>query len=313
MKHWMSIHKLIAVSTMLGIIVAILLILFGLRPSSAAVEDLEYEISKLEKRLMSAKLPQEQSVLEDIRKKSEAHSKMLKQKGKSVMALYQSTYLPQIESHNWRLDSFIHQTPKPTRDLYMNEYDRIIRNSAYGDLEQSAGLLGLQRTSDSPDRYQLLLQLWCLEVLLNQAKEQNLVLIKQVHEDTMGQDRTGAGRRGPRQRGEGKEGIGAAVEQLCVMVLPPVVYVEDNGKDKKKSKNSTSAKPVYLRLGFRIGVSGTLRDCAGYLTKLEQSGSFFGLEALELQQLPPQAKAAERDDEAPVQLSLECVTYVPFE
>lgn len=299
MNKLLKVHKIILVSSFVVILLSVVVYInFGVPAQKS--KKLSRQVNELRETLAGMGASADRDSLESMKSRARARRSELEENVGKSLELYQSLYVPAIQQHNWTLKSFVEQKPKPTRDMYMTEYERVIVQSPYGSLDGAEGMLGLSRDSDAEDRQRLLLQLWCLESLLSQAQACHLELVRQPSKQSAGEvSAAGRGRGGNQSKGGGAK----KREVACLQVLAPVETGHRGRGDERR--------PGLLRLSFRIGLKGSLSEVAQFMHGLGSEGTFFGLGEFELLQLPP-GREAEAGAVGPVQLNLECITFVPL-
>lgn len=297
MKNLLPVHKIILLSSLIGVIVSGILFFHVVSPTGKSFKKLTREVKDLESQMSGMNAPQDETLLLGMQSQASSRRSDVQEKVVQMLKHYEGTYVPAIVRNSWTLSSFVRQKPTPSRDFYMKEFDRVIRRSPFGNLDIGGSGLGLTRESDSEQRYQLLLQLWCVETLLGKSKELNLELVFEETESGVQQQ----ARAGRRRTVSLEEDLVPKKRLPCLTIQPPVELMTGSGESRKAR---------LVELSFQLGVSGSLEDIAEFMKTLGSQGTFFGIRSFEMSQLPP--KTGELKN-GPIQLNIECVTYVSVE
>ena len=145
-------------------------------------------------------------------------------------------------------------------------------------------ILNLSLTTKSKYSYQLLLQCWCVDMLVDLAGKSGLHFRK--HDEIVATALDGS--RKP---------------AALISVLPMTAYSLDVKKE---------APPFLLEFPVRLGVEGTLEEIMAFLQSINVKGQFFGVRGFEiLSPAPskiPSGKNAKTKDI--LQLNIECAAYL---
>lgn len=289
-------HKIILLSSAIALALALVLHINGTGPNAAKHKRLSQQVKDLEEQLQGMQLPQDAEAIASVRLRAAARHEALQEDLDKAMGRYRSLYEPLIQKNNWTLDSFIRKAPLPPRNFYVNEFDRIVVQSPYGNLDVPGSPLGLEREVYGDNAHWQMLQLWCLDVLLTQAKTLDLELVFSERKAQTNANRSRRKQAAP-QKG--------ATRVAELMVLPAVETGWTGQGEKRRA--------TLVRLGFRLALRGRLAQLESFVRLLGKPGTFFGVSAFELVQLPPAKNAKAEDLKAGCQeLRLECLTYLPL-
>ncbi|MBP5638166.1 MAG: hypothetical protein J6X55_01710 [Victivallales bacterium] len=295
MNNLLPIHKYLLGACALGVLLVCIVHYLWLKPIGEQLESLKEEVEDSKKALIHFAVPEDVQMLNTLMGQAKGTLKERKTQSRELLDKYDAVYLPVIQKNGWKnTEAFIAHKPQPSRDMYMREFERVIQLSPMGNLNLPGGKLGLEISSDSPKRHQLLLQLWGIETILTKAKLRQLSLATDAQGVADSQNRSGRGNR----KGDSSSNN---LELPALSVLNPT---ELSSVGSKKSD--------ILKLTFVIGVTGNLNDLAGFISDLRQPECYFGFDGFELIHLPP-ANDAPAEKPGVLRLNLKLVSFFPMD
>ena len=299
MNKLLQVHKYLICAAVFGLVGAVLLHLFLALPAHEQVEELQNDVQSAEAALRKMGVPADANKLNSLLTQTSKMQKEWQKQCESLMDRYAGPYLKVVQDNGWKdMGAFVSQNPKPTRAMYMSEFERIIQTSPMGNLDVAGSRLGLARDSDCEERYRLLLRLWGLEKILEKAKAHELTLARdelEVQKETAGSRRRG---NSPPERSSP-----AKTEIPAITSLEPVEMLQEAGK---------TTKLKMLKLEFLLGVTGPLERLAAFEAELARQDCGFGIDAFELTlQAPPPGAPANSD--GTLRLNLKLVSFISLE
>jgi hypothetical protein len=145
-------------------------------------------------------------------------------------------------------------------------------------------ILNLSLTTKSKYSYQLLLQCWCVDMLVDLAGKSGLHFRKHNEISATALD-------------------GSRKPAALISVLPMTAYSLD---DKKE------AAPFLLEFPVRLGVEGTLENIMAFLKSINVAGQFFGVRGFEILSPAPSKIPSGKDAKTKdiLQMNIECAAYL---
>lgn len=279
MGNWLNRYKILGGAVFVGLVCLLLFYMLAVRPGIEEAREMREELAQKEKRLGKSKWPMQKESLEKILAEEQ---KRLDGKG-GLKAMSEEAMKLACSALQWRMTSRGYNKTADFREGVLNsqfqqEFSdmqaRFERNGLYVCPE----ILNLSLTTKSKHSYKLLLQCWCVDMLVDLAEKSGLRF--RTHDEIQA-----TALDGKRQ------------SAALISVLPMTAYALD---DKKE------ATPFLLEFPVRLGVEGTLEQIAAFLKSLNVAGQFFGVRGFEILS-PVPGKGVKPDT---LQLNIECAAYL---
>ena len=261
-----NIHKITGAAALLVIAAQILVYFYILRPKFAEVQKAGNALKSAQSDLRKNNWPANIGVLSSIKREYKDRLEGDDEDGASLAALTEkanskasSTFQTMISRDYSSIGEFMRNA---SRLDYQAEHNRVFSDIAKRGFVLNPVAVGLDENASSPYIYQLLLQLWTLEKVLNLVADSGLAL--QPIQVEPQKDKRGNVRNG------GDEGEGSSV---CVMPMKTFVM-------KKPG-------PYLLEFPIALKLRGCLSSAMDLMSKLEGEGVFIPVSSFEMLALPP--------------------------
>ena len=285
MDNWLKRYKILG-AVVFGCLACLLLFyLLVIRPSIQDAIDMRKDLTSKEKRLSKSKWPMQKESLEKIlseEKKRLEGKNGLKAMSDDAMKLACSALHGRMTARGYnKMSDF---TGGVLNSQFQQEFSDMQARFEQNGLYVCPEILNLSLTTKSKYSYQLLLQCWCVDMLVDMAGKSGLRFRNHDEISATALD-------------------GSRKPAALISVLPMTAYSLD---DKKEPV------PFLLEFPVRLGVEGTLEQIMSFLQSLNTAEQFFGVRGFEiLSPAPskiPSGKNAKTKDV--LQLNIECAAYL---
>ena len=290
-----NIHKILLASALIVIAAQIAVYVYVLRPEQHGVDKAAGMLNSSKSDLRKNNWPANIGILNSIKNEYKAKLEGDDEEEKSISMLYDmamkragATFSKKIEKEYSGLMEFRRNA---SRLDYQAEHSRVFSDVAKRGFVLDPSSVGLDLEAPSPYIYQLMLQLWTMEKLLNLAAGAGLTL--QAPET---QPRQAKGRRMQSNSNE--------VQQSSVYVQPMKAYMV-----KDRTMPYLAEFPVALKL------KGNLNSLMDFLNKLQGDELFLPVSAFEIFAVPPAKIAGGADGElvsGTMHFNLVCSSFLPL-
>lgn len=290
-----NIHKTLLAVALFVIAAQIMVYFYVLRPQQREVRKATDMLNSSKSDLRKNNWPANIGILNSIKNEYKAKLEGDDEDEKSISMLYDmamkragASFSKKIEKEYSGLAEFRRNA---SRLDYQAEHSRVFSDVAKRGFVLDPVAVGLDQEAPSPYIYQLMLQLWTLERLLNLAADAGLTLQPQEV-----QPRQGKGRR---MLGNSKES-----QQSSVFVQPMKAYVI---KD--------SPMPYLAEFPVTLKLKGSLHSMMDFLKKLQGDDLFLPVSSFEIFAVPPAKIAGGADGElvsGAMHFNLVCSSFLPL-
>ena len=285
MDNWLKRYKLLGAIVFCGLVCLLLFYMLVIRPSIQEAIDMRKELTSKEKRLSKSKWPRQKESLEKIL--SEEQKRLegkggLKVMSDEAMKLACSAMHGRMTARGYnKMSDFMGGV---LNSQFQQEFSDMQARFEQNGLYVCPEILNLSLTTKSKYSYQLLLQCWCVDMLVDLAGKSGLHFRK--HDEIVATALDGS--RKP---------------AALISVLPMTAYSLD---DKKE------ATPFLLEFPVRLGVEGTLEEIMAFLQSINVKGQFFGVRGFEILSPAPSKIPSGKDAKTKdiLQLNIECAAYL---
>ena len=296
MRDWPAKHRNLGVLFILLGIGCFAVFLFVLRPKAQAVENARSEFTEIQGRLRKSGWPLDaerlEKLLDGVQRRLEGPKDTpgpgdvtaaigIKNKADIVLRDATSMFKPKIEKFFGSTADFMKEA---SRLDYREEYNQLERRLAGEGIVLAEEVLNLGEGSSSPSTYQLLLQLYTLEAVLDLALESDLRPAKDPNVTVATETN---------QRG---------VQAAKLTVLPMRPYFL-RPEDKE---------PYVLEFPVRMTLRGKLEGVCRFLSRLHANGAFFPVTHFEMKTENPALARPDSEGNVTidrVEIEVECSAF----
>ena len=284
MDNWLKRYKILGAIVFCGLVCLLLFYTLIIRPAIQDAQDMRKELASKEKRLSKSKWPMQKESLEKILKEEQKRLEGkggLKAMSEDAMKLACSTMQRRMTARGYnKISDFMGGV---LNSQFQQEFSDMQARFEQNGLYVCPEILNLSLTTKSKYSYQLLLQCWSVDMLVDLVGKSGLRF--RSHDEIQATALDG-GRK----------------PAALISVLPMMVYALD---DKKE------ATPFLLEFPVRLGVEGTLEQIMAFLQSINVAGQFFGVRGFEILSPAPSKVSAKKDGKAEtLQLNIECAAYL---
>jgi Tfp pilus assembly protein PilO len=279
MKAWPSLYRYLIVAASLLALATVLFWILGVAPLQRETARLQSQADQLQEELTSQGWPLDSQRLRQLCTEKATELARLNSVSQKVLrrttAMFDEKILALFGDHL----TFRNMV---SRLDYQEEYNRIDRHFRDQGVHLSAEVLNLGEYSEADYTYQLVLQLWTVELLGNLALKHQLKPLAP-----------------PRARADGDSGDEKR-PVARISVLPMKAYaVETYTQD-----------PYMLEFPVSLSLRGTLQDVGSFLASLSQEGIFLPVSHLEMRKAVPPLTRLSQDL---VEVDLICSSFYLLE
>ena len=284
MDNWLKRYKILG-GIVFGCLAGLLLLfVLVIRPTVEETRDMREELANKEKRLNKSKWPMQKESLEKILAQE---TKRLEGKG-GLKAMSDDAMKLACSALQWRMTA---RGYKKMADFmggvlnsqFQQEFSDMQSRFEQGGLYVCPEILNLSLTTKSKYSYQLLLQCWSIDMLVDLAGKSGLRFRTHDEISTTALD-------------------GSRRSAALLAVQPMKAYVLDDKKDNA---------PFLLEFPVRMGVEGTLEQITSFLKSLNVAGQFFGVRGFEILSPVPKVPSGKDGKAADtLQLNIECSAFL---
>ena len=285
MDNWLKRYQILGGIVFGCLLCLLLLYTLIIRPAIQDAQDMRKELASKEKRLSKSKWPMQKESLEKIlaeeQKRLEGKGG-LKAMSDDAMKLACSAMQRRMTARGYnKISDFMGGV---LNSQFQPEFSDMQARFEQNGLYVCPEILNLSLTTKSKYSYQLLLQCWCVDMLVDLAGKSGLRFRK--HDEIVATALDGS--RKP---------------AALISVLPMTAYSLD---DKKE------AAPFLLEFPVRLGVEGTLEEIMAFLQSINVKGQFFGVRGFEILSPAPSKIPSGKDAKTKdiLQLNIECAAYL---
>jgi hypothetical protein len=285
MDNWLKRYKILGAVVFGGLACLLLFYMLVIRPSIQEAVDMRSDLTSKEKRLSKSKWPMQKESLEKIlaeeQKRLEGKGG-LKAMSDDAMKLACSTMHGRMTARGYnKMSDFMGGV---LNSQFQQEFSDMQARFEQNGLYVCPEILNLSLTTKSKYSYQLLLQCWCVDMLVDLAGKSGLHFRKHNEISATALD-------------------GSRKPAALISVLPMTAYSLD---DKKE------AAPFLLEFPVRLGVEGTLENIMAFLKSINVAGQFFGVRGFEILSPAPSKIPSGKDAKTKdiLQMNIECAAYL---
>ena len=284
MDNWLKRYKILGAIVFCGLVSLLLFYMLIIRPAIQDAQDMRKELASKEKRLSKSKWPMQKESLEKILKEEQKRLEGkggLKAMSEDAMKLACSTMQRRMTARGYnKISDFMGGV---LNSQFQQEFSDMQARFEQNGLYVCPEILNLSLTTKSKYSYQLLLQCWSVDMLVDLVGKSGLRF--RSHDEIQATALDG-GRK----------------PAALISVLPMTAYALD---DKKE------ATPFLLEFPVRLGVEGTLEQIMAFLQSINVAGQFFGVRGFEILSPAPSKASFKKDGKAEtLQLNIECAAYL---
>ena len=284
MDNWLKRYQILG-GVVFGCL-ACLLLLYTLiiRPAIQDAQDMRKDLTSKEKRLSKSKWPMQKESLEKIlteeQKRLEGKGG-LKAMSEDAMKLACSAMQRRMTVRGYnKISDFMGGV---LNSQFQQEFSDMQARFEQNGLYVCPEILNLSLTTKSKYSYQLLVQCWSADMLVDLVGKSGLRFRSHDEIQATALD-------------------GTRKPAALISVLPMTAYALD---DKKESA------PFLLEFPVRLGVEGTLEQITAFLQSINVAGQFFGVRGFEILSPAPSKASAKKDGKTEtLQLNIECAAYL---
>lgn len=289
MREWPQEHRNLGTVIIMMLMACLGLYLFMLRPRRLEVRSAYGALKEKQDKLSESGWPLDSErlnkLLEDMRKQLEGPAgKGLGIKNRSNLILHQTTsmFAPKVEDTYGSTSVFLEEV---SRLDYEEEFNLLEQKLQEQETVFAKEILGIDKDTSSVETYQLVLQIWTIEALVDLTLAHGLRLVKDpsvtVNTET-----------GQRQASK-------------LSVLPVRAYaLTQEDKD-----------PYILEIPVRMVLHGELANFRAFLRALHDNGRFYPVNHLELKAAVPRQQRDTQGDLRVdrVEVEIECCAFFRFD
>jgi len=237
--------------------------LIAVRPLRREVGDLQRQVDERRQRLQAAGWPLDLARLEPAAADGEHRRAVAERTRDEVLTLAVSLFNARVQR---QYESNEHFRRQVTRLDYQEEFNRLERKLGEAGVTLERDILKMSEDTAGADTYQLVLQVWTVEAVVDRALAAGLRVTPAV-------EGAGTGRR----RG------------AMLGVLEPTFYRLDDA----------DTEPYLMQMPVRIRVAGSVEQTQAFLRAAGAPGGFLSVDRMELRKsLPAEGGAAGHEAEA---------------
>ena len=284
MGNWLKRYKILGGTVFAGLVCLLLFYMLTVRPGIDDVREMREDLASKEKRLGKSKWPMQKDSLQKILAEEQ---KRLEGKGGLKALSEEAMKLACSALHGRMMASGYNKTADfrtgVLNSQFQQEFSDMQARFERKGLYVCPEILNLSLTTKSKFSYQLLLQCWCVDMLVDMAGKSGLRFRKHDEISATALD-------------------GSRQPAALISVLPMTAYSLDDKKD---------SVPFLLEFPVRLGVEGTLEQIATFLQSINVAGQFFGVRGFEILSPAPSKAMSENSGKAEIlQLNIECAAYL---
>jgi Tfp pilus assembly protein PilO len=254
---------------------------FWVRPLAIEVASARSSLEETLNKLKASGWPLDSARLESLREQKGKELEQFSKLTEEVLRQATSMFSSKMTMFGGTAEDFRNEV---SRLEYQAMYNQFAEKAEQQQVVLSDEVLGLGENTVSPYTYQLVLQLWSLEALVDLALASNLYPLRDV------------GVRVPNEGGQAQ-----AASQLTVMPIRAYFL------------NPTDKEPYLLEVPVRLTLSGKLAHFCAFLRALQTDGRFLPVTNLELRKQPSSIGQRQQGGVSDViQVTLVCSAFVSF-
>jgi hypothetical protein len=295
MKDWPPQHKQLAVVMAVVAVACLGVYFFVVAPRKRENAALREEAATLRKRLRKAGWPLRadrlEAALADMKKRLEGppgrkldnpDAEGVKARAERVLAHAGAMFAPRIRRQFGTTEDFILNV---SRLDFQMEFNRLQQKLSAAGIHLSPKLLGLAEDSSSPYTYQLMLQVWTLDLLADLLRDSGLAVCTN-----------------PAVTVRGESGKHPAAR---ITMLPPVAYTVRRDDER----------PYLLEFPVRLQLTGTVEAAMKFIRSLTAGGNFLPVGHMQIFTEPPPRPDLRKGGTIQVdtiRIDLECSAFFPL-
>jgi Tfp pilus assembly protein PilO len=279
MKAWPSPYRYLIVAAGLLALVTALFWIFGVAPLQRETARLQRQADQLQEKLRSQGWPLDSQRLRQLCTEKATELAQLNSVSQKVLRRTTAMFDEKIVALFGDHVTFRNMV---SRLDYQEEYNRIYRHFRDRGVHLSSEVLNLGEYSEADYTYQLVLQLWTVELLGDLALKHHLKPVDTAQTQAAGDD----------------SGRGEPVARISV--LPMKAYVVEY----------STQEPYMLEFPVSLSLRGTLQDVGNFLASLSQAGVFLPVSHLKMRKVVPPLNRLSQDL---VEVDLECGSFYLLE